>query len=142
MTNKLYLRIMGDCFSPNVFREIAALTNFASADINNVNFDSDNKTLSIPIERHHIESYRRFLGPKYDHKKRIPSLIKLGAVRRYEIEDHCRENDLTKIQLLFGLSVKIDEKEIYLGSVEEDQGWTCFSITAIVEQFDIEISDI
>jgi hypothetical protein len=142
MTNKIYLRIIGDYFSPNVFREITALTNYAKVNIKNVIFEENKNILSIPIERYHIETFRRFLGPKYNQKKKIPSLIKIGAVRKYNIENHFNEEDITQVQLLFGLSVRINEKEIYLGSVDECLGQSCYSITAMVGQFDIEISDL
>jgi len=142
----MYLRVIGDCFSENIFKEIEAFTNYGILYFKKVRHDEEKKIIFIPVERCQIKAVKKmFLGAttsyKYDKNVTIPSWIAIRNITECQVENNFDDPSISKIRLLFGMHVKPKEKEIYIGSVEEDRGKTCYRMKLKVSEVDIEIGD-
>lgn len=142
----MYLKITGSCFSENIYKEIEALTNYGILYFRDIKYDENSKNIIMPIERFKIVSTKKvFFGMitayKYDKNIKIPVLVIIKNITECSIENYLNDLNMNTIHILFGINVIPKTKEIYLGSVEEDEGNTCYSIKMKVSEIDIEIKD-
>ncbi len=142
----MYFKIKGDCFSDNITKDMQAITNYGILHLNEVKYDEANKMISIPIERCKIKAIKKiFLGTttsfEYDKNTKIPALIVIKNIINCKIENNFDNPNVSTIHILLGLQLNMKEKEICIGSAEEDRGKTLYSIELKVNELDIEISD-
>jgi hypothetical protein len=139
----MYLRIKDGNITKNILEAIAAITDSATLKLREVVFDEERSSLSLPIERMPARKKKRFPGflkaRKHDKVQRVKSLITINNVTDCKIEEGCLDANLSTVLLMFGL--KVEEDEVYLCSLEEDEGETCYSIEAKISSIDIEIRD-
>lgn len=138
----MYIKIVGNDFSQNIFKEIEAITDNATLYFRNSKYDEKEKTLSLPIERYRIKKKEKLLGSltpyKRDMNNPISSSVVIRNITSYEMRDNSEPED-TKVTLIFGVTIK--DKEISIRSAEEDRGKTCYFIGLTVSEYDIEIMD-
>lgn len=144
--DEMYLRIIGQGFTENIFREIAALTDRAKLHIREVTYERERETVVLPIDRFRVTRAKkpfRFLPYKQDYANGIRSTVTIRNVRVCEIEDNSPEHT-TEVTLMFGIT--IDSDKIFAGSAEEgvgdERGKAWYGIDMEVSAIDIEIKDL
>jgi len=128
------IRIQTNDPSGQILKRVAALLSSARLRPADVEHRPDEQLVTFPLRRH---PFLRggFFGTRRA-KEAVPSRVTIRNVTESFPVDggQCEE-----IRVLFGLSVR--DGEVYLCSVEEDQGVTCFELRCRVGGFDIELED-
>jgi hypothetical protein len=134
--------------STPISRTFAALTNMAEICINNIQHDEENGIVEIPMKRREVIEQKRkgCLGlflPTYiagytwfDSKLIIRQVIEL----KMDVDDLLIAECDACFSAMMGL--KIDDHELYLGSLEEASGKTLCQIFIKVNKFDLELIDL
>ena len=132
------ISLQSDTDTQDLFRQIEILTNAANVTISNISIDEKNKVISIPMVRKHYERKKGLLVESYklSSSKLTESELIIRDFINYKIDDTLNLSDIT---LLFG--VKINNKEIYLSSVEEKSGKTAFDLFIKVNTYNLEFID-
>lgn len=140
----MYLSIKGKGFSEYIFKEISVVTDHALLDINSVKYDDNNKYVVFFINRFELTFLKKRLFesiviPKYDKTHRIKSKISVGNIINFRVENNYTNKE-SETSLERGLY--ISDNNIYICSMEEDQGNTMYSISIDVSELDITITDV
>jgi len=140
----MYLRIIGNSFTENIFKEIEAITDKGSLLFKELKYVKEEKLISLPITRYKLEKIKKIFGItiayKYYTNTRIKSLIIIRNIDDCIIDNKTKDLDIAEITILFGLVVK--DNKIFIYSAEEKRGVTLYSIELKVSKIDIEIRDI
>ena len=140
----MYIRIKGDSFTENIYREIAALTDRAILHFGRIEYDEEKGVIQMPIDRFRIKKRKkifRMVTPySVDKSIKIPAIVKIRHVTGLIKDVHLDKDNLSEIPILFGL--KIRNTDIFVGSAEEFEGLPCFALTLKVDMLDLEICDI
>jgi hypothetical protein len=129
-----------------MFKEIESITNYGTLYFTKMEYNEEKKTISIPIDRCKIKAIKKiFWGTttsyKYDKNIKIPVLIVIKNVDSCKIENNFEDPNVSKMRILFGLQINMKDREIFIGSVEENKGKTCYSIELKINKIDLEIAD-
>jgi hypothetical protein len=114
------------------------LTNAAEITIAEIVIDEARHEVMIPMRRWSYER-GRFLFVNYFKElspEPIASTLVIRDTASCELKNH---HDRPEFCLMFG--VKIENREVYLCSAEEDHGVPCFEMTIRVLSYDIELCD-
>jgi len=134
-----------DILIPSVQKVISVLTDKAQVFLKGINYDEARGIVDIFIQRKELIEFKKsFLGemkPIYS-QKMIESLLTIKQVEEMElkVDDRLVANCNSCFTILFG--VKVDDKQLYLGSVEEIQGDILCQIFIKVNQMNIEFNDL
>lgn len=132
----MYLRLKDKTLFDPVLRDTGYLLNHAEVFIQQTEYDLENKTLSLNINRFPVIKKTAFSKTKHS-KEAINCEIVIRNIEECEIENTAHE--LETVTILFGLH--FDEGRIYFCSAQEDHGKPCYSVDCKVSEFDIEIKD-
>ncbi|NIS82835.1 MAG: hypothetical protein GTO14_22145 [Anaerolineales bacterium] len=125
---------------PKAFFELlAAITDHARLRFRDVQYDESNQIVILPIQRYPLLKKRLFRGNLHDYDNPVASEIIVRNVVSCEVRDNLEDKDYEEVVLLFGLGVK--DKEVFVSSVEEENGRTCYLAQMEVGEIDIEIRD-
>lgn len=140
------MRILIDSqiFLPNIFRDIAVLTDKAKVILEKIEFNKDNKSIRMPIKRKNIGNFKSNIffskgSSIVKDDKEIASIIIIENVIDFEIKDNS-DGMISEFMILFG--IKISEREIYISSVEESRGNNLIEIIIKVEKIKFELCDL
>lgn len=122
---------------------ISELTNHAKVNLNEINYNTEEKQAVIYLTRFKVVSGKKFLGLgecERDYNTQIKSKIIIKNIQNAEIvkADTCA--DVNEITLIFGIS--IEKNKIYFGSAEEATGKHCFNASFFGDNLILEIEDI
>mgnify|MGYP003980473947 CR=1 FL=1 len=120
------LRIAGTNVPESLWQEFGRLTNHATLSIGSVRYERENRRLSFRLSRRHSRG------------KYVTAEVTVRNVISCEIADHAGP-DFPEVDLLFGVTVQ--NREVFLSSVEEDRGTNLFVVSAKVDGFDVELRD-
>jgi len=130
---------------PSVSETISLLTNSAKVHVDDIQYDEENGNVEIPMQRKEITEIKKtVLGtmkPVYGQAS-ANSLLTIRQVDEMEVEvdDSLRAECNSCFTVLFGL--KIDNNQLYLGSVEESKGKILCQIRIKVKELSIEFTDV
>jgi hypothetical protein len=132
------ISLQSETDTQDLFKQIEILTNAAKVKISSISFDDSNKVITIPMVRKHYKRKKGLLVErnKLSSSKLTESELIIGDFINYKVNDTLHLSDIT---ILFG--VKINNKEIYLSSVEEKSGKTAFDLFIKVNSYDLEFID-
>jgi hypothetical protein len=124
---------------PGAFKDLANLTGYAVVNLNDINYDDFNSQVNILFKAKSITGYKkRFTGgediPLYSENWNN-YLLQIYDVK--EFNQKICDDELTEFSVLFG--VKIQDREVYLCSVEECSGTTLVEISIIVNSYKIQL---
>jgi hypothetical protein len=129
---------------PSISKAISILTDRAKVCLDNIHYDEAKGIVDIYLQRKELKGFKKlFLGemqPVYS-QIMIKSLLTIKQVEEMNIkvDDRLVADCNSCFTLLFGL--KMDDKQLYLGSVEEIQGNIFCQIIIKVKEISIEFSD-
>lgn len=117
---------------------LSRLTDWALVRPADLVYEPSTRSVLVPIVRFPSKPRRLLGGHTVDRSTPIRAELLLRNVELCKIENHAPE--LEVIQVVFG--AKFGGNSVYLGSVEEDRGVTCYSVAVQVSAFDIELTDL
>ena len=139
----MYLRMIGNSFTENVFKEILVITDSARLSFREIKYDEAKRIISLPIQRFAVIGKRRFFGSrmpyKYDGNTKISTLVTIRNVEECKIQNNV--DDLTKSEIIIMFGIGIRGRNIIISSLEEYHGLKSYSMILKVSEIDIEISD-
>lgn len=130
---------------PSISNAISILTDRAKVCLENIHYDEARGIVNIEMQRKELKEFKKSLlgemQPVYS-QTRIQSFLTIKQVDEMSIKvDNRLVADCNScFTLLFGL--KMDDKLLYLGSVEEIQGNILCQITIKVKEISIEYGDV
>jgi hypothetical protein len=134
----MQLTIKSDLDISDLFRGLELLTNAAGITLADIVIDEARHEVTIPMRRWSYER-GRFLFVNYFKELSPEPIASTLVIRDTASCDLKNRHDGPQICLLFG--VKIENREVYLCSVEEGHGVPCFEMTIRVLSYDIELRD-
>jgi hypothetical protein len=139
----MYIRIIGNSFTENVFKEILVLTDSARLFFREIKYDEAKRIITLPIQRFGVIGKRRFFGSrmpyKYDKNKKIFTLVTIRNIEKCNIINNIDDPLKSEIIIMFGIGIR--GKDIIISSAEEYRGTTRYSMMLTVNDLDIEIID-
>ena len=139
------VHIDSNVFFKNIFSDLNLLTYGAIVKVEKVNYNKDDKSLTIPLKRWRlldIKVKRRLFSieeyPIYHDNELIDAIIKIKHINNCEIINICPDETI-EIIILFGIQFR--EKEIYISSVEEYNGEPLYQLRSNIDSFYIEFFD-
>jgi len=122
----MYYRIIDDCLSPNLCKELQEITNRSVIEIDNIDYDKQSSSLDIITNIIH-------------NKRIIRCKISIFDIIEIHIEDHTNKK-IDKVTLLFGFTIK--DNSIYFSSAEEIQGITMYETLVKCKKYNFEIKEL
>lgn len=130
---------------PSIFNAILNLTNRAMICVKDINYEKSKGIVRIYMLRNDLLFFKKtWLGgmqPVYS-QKMVKSLLTIRQVEEMtiKIEDQLISDCNSCFTLLFGL--KVNDNQIYLGSVEEMEGNILCEVIIKVKEISMELADI
>ena len=134
---KLVIQSEKECY--DLSRGLELLTCNATVKPSNIRINESTRTIIIPMERQEYKRKRSIFVESYKliSSSIVRSILTIRNVNTHTITDNLH---LPEIHLLFGVSMR--DKEILLGSVEEQSGLHAFGMSIKVRSYNIELDDI
>lgn len=135
----MHLRIRGAGIPEALCETVASITDHARLRHPEIRHDDASGEVRLPITRFPLIKQRRALGNLHDRHSPIQATVTVRNVVSFDIEDNTNPEPGHEIVLLFG--IRLQDKEVYACSAEEDRGQHSFSVTLRVAELDVEIAD-
>jgi len=122
---------------------ISELTNHATVDLENINYDPGKELAVIPFTRYRVVGGRKLLKLgeyQRDYNTPIQSRAVIRNIHNAEMEKADTCGDIKEITLIFGINIK--ESEIFFGSAEEASGKHCYGVSFFGDNLVLELEDI
>ena len=138
------LAFESDLLMPSISQTLSLLTDKAKICVDDIHYDEANGIVDISMQRKELTGFKKtFLGgtqPVYS-QTMIQSLLTIRQVQEMNIkvDDRLVTDCNSCFTVLFGL--KVDDDELYLGSVEEIQGNILCQIFIKVKSMNVEYRD-
>ncbi|GAP06344.1 hypothetical protein ATHL_01198 [Anaerolinea thermolimosa] len=133
-----------DLLVPSISQFISILTDRAKVCVKDIRYDKPIGIVEVSMQRRELTGFKKSLlgeGQPVYSQKMIKSLLKIRNVEemKLEINDRLATDCNSCFTVMLGL--KIDNNQLYLGSVEEIQGNILCQIIIRVKKIDIEFCD-
>lgn len=130
---------------PYISEMLSALVGGARIDIDHIQYNESQRTVEMLMQRKELIGFKTsFLGrkkPIYS-KNVLNTLLKVNDAigMNIKMDDRLVDKLDSSFTVLFG--AKLDNNELYLGSVEESQGKIFCQVSVKVERINIECIDL
>jgi hypothetical protein len=141
----MYLRVKGDLFTTHVVYELGRIIDHGVLHFGAMKYSKDEGIVSLPIVRYKMRAVKKMLfwtAYKYDFAVRIPALVVIRNVMSCVVENNFNDPTIQDARLWsWGFFVDFEERLVSIGSIQEVEGKTCYSVNLKVSEIDIEIRD-
>ena len=139
----MLLKIKGNNFSDDLFRELQNITDHAILHISDLKYDKEGGCIFLSLERYEISQIKqRFFGtiktPIHDRSTRIKSHVTIKNVLNCRIQNNYGSE---VIETIIGGGMFVRGRNIYLCSQDEYHGEPFYSLEIDVSGIDIAIID-
>ena len=132
---KMKYRLKANDLPKNVLEAFGAIANKGLLRVKYVEYRPQEQLVTFPFQRFPIVGKSMFSATRHSNSS-VPCRATIRNVSACKIED---TRECEEITIIFGIGFK--GNEIFLCSVEENHGTTCYTLSCIVPEIDIEMND-